>query len=249
MAANNDAEAHFLESRKARARENKKTRKTDVLNAFWVALKSRWRQWNEDLQAVESSYEECPPPTEQGKRKLRLDLCRLELELKELRNACLADGYAIHADANEDGSCFSHVGNDWELTCPPDLPLSDLKLLHTRFSQCQNSLDQVRKTLLPQGKFIFRRYREEMLRLQQTHSQQPSVEKSRDDGTQQKRRRSLLDPYRTVSNLSNQNLVIHADGKVDVECRGDATPQHHSQLASQCSTLVLRMLDNCEIEL
>jgi hypothetical protein len=71
---------------------------------------------------------------------LRLDLCRLEEELKHLRKSCLTESSSLQEGAED-------------VPCPADLmTLSELGLLHTKFSQCQATVDLTRKKLLPSGK-------------------------------------------------------------------------------------------------
>ena len=43
---------------------------------------------------------------------------------------------------------------------PEDLPLSDVRLLHRQLTECQNDYETIRRELLPNPKFVFRRYRQ-----------------------------------------------------------------------------------------
>jgi hypothetical protein len=235
-----DAEAQFLQSRKARleSRGRYHSDRRDGLNVFWTALKARLTQWKDQLHALGP-----PPSTEEEKRLLRLDLCRLEEELKHLRKSCLTESSSLQEGAEG-------------VPCAADLmTLSDLGLLHTEFSQCQASFDLTRKKLLPRGKFVFRRYREAIqLRHQQADSQQVGTDNNNTAQQLQSKptTASRFDPKRTLMNIKNRRLLVHFDGEVtDVE-HPDGSPSTHAALPplkDQVSSLVLCNLENCEIEL
>jgi hypothetical protein len=78
---------------------------------------------------------------------------------------------SIHNDNNNNDVKYE----DWEI--PEDFPLTDLRLLHTEFSNCAAQLETTRNALFPKAKFVFHRYRQAKLKQQKHKQNQPCTKK------------------------------------------------------------------------
>jgi hypothetical protein len=176
-----DAEAQFLEARKARTDNarlhTERHRRTNDLQDFWAAFKSFRSFWTRQLQQIQRD-ELCSDGTaftsehasvdavvvsESDKRRVRLELCALQDELEVRRKQCFSHTPSAAVQISSSFPAFTLPSHE--------LPLPDLRLLHAEFTQCRDELDRKRNLLLPQGKFVFQRYRE-AIRLQQQQQQQ-----------------------------------------------------------------------------
>ena len=127
-------EAQFLEGQKRRNDNLAKTRRnTEVLDAFWKALRKYLQKWDSDLDALRVST----TVTAKQRREISDEFNRLEVTLKSLQCDSLA---------------FDQV----------ELPISDIRLLHKEFTMRATRLNQDREELCPSTKFVFQRYRAAM---------------------------------------------------------------------------------------
>jgi Skp family chaperone for outer membrane proteins len=189
VAATNDAEAQFLEARKARTEtarlHTERRRRTDDLQDFWVAFKAFRSAWTRKLKQIQvqvqvqgehvdtdtgasASESACVSiavavvVSESDKRRIHLEFCRLQDELEYRRKQC----FSHNSNAREQQLQQLQIDSASSFpafTLPAhELPLSDLRLLHAEFTQCRAELDRKRNHLLPKGKFVFSRYRKAM---------------------------------------------------------------------------------------
>jgi hypothetical protein len=137
-----DQEQQFLLSRQARSSDSAPSGRSqhrlhsEELYAFWAQLKSRLSAWNETLRHLK----EHPG----GTGTIRQGMEDLKQGLQLLRRHCLASTVCFH---------------DWDV---PELPVADLRLLHAEFTKCSTTWETIKEHLIPKGKFVFRRYREEV---------------------------------------------------------------------------------------
>lgn len=115
------------------------------------------------------------------------------------------------------------------------LPLADLRLLHKDLTACQEQYDAVKGSSKP--KFRFRRYRQAM-------QQQRAQCSAREVTGEEKKKPSIpaleesLQSACTLQDLENQEIMIHADGRVT----GMNDPKK-----LQGDALVLRNLQHCTV--
>lgn len=225
----NIQEERFLQSRLARqkkkndrdAGDSNKSSKTDSLHAFWNVLRRKLKRWQERLAAVE---EECNRNDDKKDSKnhqdARTELERLRLQLNQWRKYCLSNNIASTTDI------ASHGDEDGELLeiLPEDLPVSDLRLLHTEFTKYSSMWDDVHDRLFPKGKFVFRRYREELARrkIQQEDLAKTHKLKNRPQDRASNTEQTSRHPIRgfgnkndaILENISSLDIIVSATGSV-----------------------------------
>lgn len=229
-----------MEARKARAEASRdiatnSRRRTDDLHTFWASFKvfrEAWTKQLEQLQGADTTVgsnsnnnaSRLSIQTESDKRRIDLELCRLQDQLEHQRKQCFSHHALTEKDTVGNASSAS-AASLHALSLPTqELSLSDLRLLHTEFTQCRELLDTKRNQLLPKGKFVFRRYREAFrLQQQQVELQQHVVVAVVQGGAPPpcKAVTPMVDPAslqhetkHTLANIRNSLVEIHANGKV-----------------------------------
>lgn len=107
------------------------------LHDFWSALREDLRQWDSRLEAL--LRQEHPHTASQRKEAIET-LHFLLADLQNLRRQCLS-------------------------STDIELPPADVRLLHEQFTNLATRLDQARDEIVPPTKFIFKRYRDAMRRM------------------------------------------------------------------------------------
>lgn len=215
-----DKEQQFLLSREARSKSNTSDRSTPLrqhsedLHTFWSILRSKLSSWDAALDELEGKP--------QG--YVRQEIENLKEELQQLRKHCLASTV-----------CF----DSWKV---PDLPIADLRLLHTEFTKHSTRLEVVKERLIPRGKFIFQRYRKEVAKKKSLgiplHAPTSGVEPS---STKQIPSISVrADHGPCLEDLSGVSISIDFRGKVEVD--GSAI-----SLTISTSALLVRNLRDCRV--
>jgi len=278
------AEAQFLEGRKTRADTFKphteRRRRTDDLHSFWASVKGFRAAWSEQLDRL--SIQPAAPTDTAGdrsgdaaidatstvtisnivrslegeKRRIHLGLCRLQDELEHHRKQCFAHA-ASSDNVNESKARNENIDTDSfpVLLIPPqELPLSDLRLLHTEFSQCRAALDQKRNELLPKGKFVFRRFREAVRLRGRQEKEIPAVavqgsrlSKSVAPSLQPSLSQDHRSSKHTLDHLRDSTIEVHADGRVVVRSKEGHAADDRRLEALDSSPLVLSNLDKTDI--
>ena len=283
-------EERFLQSRLARRQnQNKKKKngqhdgdddndnyrqsKTDTLHAFWNVLRQKLKQWQEKLVAVEQ--EEYKKGENNNKKKnhqdARTELERLRFELNQWRKYCLSNNIAATT------ADIAALGNsdDEELLLkilPEDLPVSDLRLLHTEFTKYSSLWEDVHDRLFPKGKFIFRRYREELARQQIQQEEdllaannaqklknqttiQPQKDRTSSNITQQQTSSRRRHPIRgfgnnntdaILENVSYHDIIVSATGSVSTTIH--TPPSNEDEDDDEAAAATSQLIDDKEVD-
>jgi hypothetical protein len=186
------------------------------LHAFWTVLRSKLSKWEVSLDQLE---EKLP----QG--IIRQELEDLKEELQQLRKHCLASTV-----------CF----DDWEV---PDLPVADLRLLHTEFTKYSTKWETTKDRLVPKGKFVFRRYREEVAKRKANGISLDAPSRQPTPSTKPAPTLSLGNPNGScVQGISNASITIDVNG--DVQLQGAVTT---TVVQISSSALLIRNLHGCSL--
>ena len=187
MTSSSDSrEARFLEARAARYHQSTTSnatatnRKVDDLHKFWSRFRSEATLWKDQLQQLQlkrnnSSEEHSLTLASDQRVHLRVVLAQLQSDLLSLRKHCLSSTNTAASTSTSITNNNSVEYEDWEI--PEDFPVTDLRLLHTEFSNCAAQLETTRNALFPKAKFVFHRYRQAKLKQQKHKQNQPSTNK------------------------------------------------------------------------
>ena len=277
------AEASFLAEREARksrrptsASSSHRKEKQEGLHDFWSSIRAFFKDWNNRLTNLASAVDGPEPATdnksESEKRQLKEGLTRLSMEIQIVRKICLstaAETTAFQIDHAGDAESYKIIGM---ISPPPDgdLPLPDARLLHRELTECQTKLDKTKNCLLPKGKFVFRRYREAVRKLEEKRLQELLVDdraagltgQGTDLGTlyeenhensvikQSSQNFFLETGRRTLQNLKDMDIVVDSSGSVQLEkqtCEPSRVETESFTFSSNSSNMILRNLQNCSV--
>jgi hypothetical protein len=232
-------EQQFLLSRQARttarssSQNQNRHQHSEDLHAFWTVLRSKLSSWEEKLDLLLQQK-----PSSQGAAMIHQELEDSKEELQQLRKHCLAS-------STGGSSSFE----DWEV--PADLPVADLRLLHTEFTKYSTKWETAREQLIPKGKFIFERYRQEVARrkaqgipLDAPASTTPSTTSSKTQASSSSSLRNTAAPIGgCIQDLSDVSITIDVNGNVELQ---GATGQIIIDPII-ASALLVRNLKNCTL--
>jgi hypothetical protein len=238
------AESQFLESRRTRAESLRqhtvRRHRTDDLNVFHVAVKTQLSAWNDSLDAL-CSVHDAAVISESDKRIVHLEICRLQERLKRLQK---------HSLSTSRGEIQNGEVLELLPTLPDELPLTDLRLLHTEFTNCQRSLDKVRQKLLPEGKFVFRRYREALRKQEAERTNIVSAASSPPLSTPVSKplAENVLGKA-TLHDYKDSFIFVYADGQVEVRQKDAHESAAQKLLTVERMPSVLRNIENSHVVL
>ncbi|CAJ1935004.1 unnamed protein product [Cylindrotheca closterium] len=235
-----NSEMEFLASQQARLKtieRSQRSQHADVIHSFWERLRTNLTQWEAKLQGLhkEASSENDNTTNVDGSKEaentmtgkpqnVNQQLLDLKLELQQLQKHCL-------------GSIV--VFQDWEV---PVLPVADLRLLHNVFTKHLAQWENSKQEIAPTGKFVFRRYREEVARRNAAHQTVFQSVSGSDAGTNRSKPGSgqTANEGASLQDLSDVSVVIDIDGSVRV---GDKI----LSLQISDAALLVKNLKNCSL--
>jgi hypothetical protein len=269
-----DPEQRFLQSRQARlVAASSSVARNEELSIFWSELRRLLKEWNgrlleyqhqhqttEENTNVSNNNDNDPADLRDGGSLFRQELQDLKEELQGLRQHCLHAAAAAASSINSNTTPTNFY--DWSV--PTELPNADLRLLHAEFTRCSTSWESVYQELFPKGKFIFRRYREELARrkalgipLEAAVTAATSIARSRTQN--EKDTNNVLDDSGSVQNISDSMIHIQDDGTVQIRGRDDTTNEDRPSSSSERATIIpqritaaavlLRNVQNCTIQM
>ena len=270
---NNIQEEKFLQSRQERQNRkssvnddvNARIGKTSALFAFWKVLRQKLTEWEQKLINLEKEGEAtvvaAPVEANKGNKKnrkqeVRTELERLRLDLDQWRRHCLSNNTILASEVES---------VKWEV--PDEFPVSDLRLLHAEFTKYSSKWEAVHDKLFPRGKFVFRRYRQELARRNIRQEDLFNEQKQRDKQkncnqrvafngtvvsttTNQQASHSQhghVSSDGRIQNLSYANLVVSKSGNVD--CKSIRIPNEvfDVPLELTSTSLLVRNLKHCSL--
>jgi hypothetical protein len=239
-----DAEARFLQSQKNRTEylheKFTRHRRAEEINVFAKSVKHSLSRWNSQLEDLTEKYP-IAASSEADKRAASIEIRKLQESLRRLRKHCLSTVDLIN----------THEETIDLPALPEELPLADIRLLHTEFTNHERQLDLVHKQILPKGKFLFRRYREAKALHQQKPSSLPVTAPSNEND-------QLVASIATDANLAflgnralhsikNMSVATTAEGDV-LLIRGTDVSEDSDVDALKAPT-VLYNIQRCHVEL
>jgi len=196
-------ETQFLEARTLRLQKqktdnlntaNQNHEKREALHSFWSRFRQEIHQWNDRWAALkkcenndggESGIDATKAPQSQSSSSslaeqrihLRTAFADLRTELDALRKHSLTTTSSAFETATATSAVtknqYALSLQEWEV--PPDLPQTDLRLIHTELTKCATAMEQAKQKLLPKAKFVFHRYRQALLLQQQQTPEEQSA--------------------------------------------------------------------------
>jgi hypothetical protein len=226
-----DLEQDFLfarqrrtESKKAKSQQQRRSQ-ADELYTFWSGLRTKLSRWKERLEALKQDTTNGAADTD-----FRQQFEDLKQELHLLRKRCLTNcalcpGAGPGPDA---GALWTTNEEQWRV--PDFLPVADLRLLHAEFTKHFQELELAKQALIPQEKFAFTKYRQELARrkslgLSLTNSSSPSSDsdsekrqsKAKSQAQAQAQAKQPSHDFITgayLQDLSNKSIHVARNGKV-----------------------------------
>lgn len=190
----NSSEVQFLASQQARLdaiKSSQRSEHADAIHSFWERLRTTLSQWDTRVDQL------CLDKPKQNVHQLLLDL---KLELQQLQKHCLGSVVVVE---------------DWEV---PVLPVADLRLLHNTFAKHLQKWETAQQEIAPKGKFVFRRYREEVAR--RKAAQQTITHAMMADGAKllvQANANKKANEGALLQDFNEASIVIATDGSVRVD--------------------------------
>lgn len=247
------AENKFIESSKIRSELLRKKHHhirqlAEERNEFWSSLKTCLGVWDCRVERLLQTYGDKSSLNESEKRKLQMDLNSLKEDLSGIRKLCL-----FSPSASEENGL--QIGEQFCRPPPPELPFGDLRLLQEEFQRRQDTYCQVKKGLLPKGKFVFHRYRKavELLRSQgKDLSQMDSAQLHATDVSQSRKQAihsHIVDvPGSTLHSLVDASIEIDENGQVRLQSTETTSTSFISSL-NLGGTIVVRDISRCVIKM